>query len=239
MDRPDMTLRPGARPQQHPVAQQTYDGDWSDWVARLPAEPAPPPAPDYYRHEEALANMIDRRPRRNTRRWLPALLGSLGAAALLFAAFMQFRPNPQPAAVASSTPTQVAAAPAPAAQCPPERVGSRIQGNGAGGADSGPAAIFAFQYAYYVARSGDQARTVVAANASVSNGSAIQQGIDSIPVGTTHCVSIAPGAFVGQYLVQVTEYRPNITQSIVYNPQVVTTARVGNKTLITSIGAAH
>ncbi|MEV6340922.1 hypothetical protein AB0M12_40160 [Nocardia vinacea] len=215
-----------------------YGGDWSEWVEELPAEPKAP-APDYFRHEEALAAMIDRSGRhRSKRRWMPVLVGSVAAAGLLVVAFVQIRPEPQPATVASSTPSQVAVSGSTsAAQCPAERVGDTITGNGAGGLDSGPGVIFAFQYAYYVTRSGVATREFVAPNASVSPAGTIQQGIDGIPAGTTHCISITPGTFVGQYLVQVTEHRPDST-SITYKPQIVTTARVGNQTLITGIGAA-
>ncbi|MET8876041.1 hypothetical protein [Nocardia sp. NPDC004604] len=214
-----------------------YQDNWSEWVEELPEEK--PPAPDYFRHEEALAAMIDRSGRnRSTRRWLPVLVGSVAAAGLLVVAFVQLDPNPQPATVASSSPSQIAVVdPAPTAQCPAEQVGSTIQGNGAGGMDSGPAVIFAFQYAYYVTRSGEGTREFVAPNASVSPAATIQQGIDGIPVGTTHCITVTPGAFVGQYLVQVTEYRPD-SKSITYKPQAVTTARIGSQTLITAISAA-
>ncbi|WP_062989339.1 hypothetical protein [Nocardia anaemiae] len=215
-----------------------YRGEWSEWVEE-PAEEPKPPAPDYFRHEAALAAMIDRSGRnRSKRRWMPVLVGSVAAAGLLVVAFVQIRPDPQPATVASSTPSQVAVSGSTsAAECRAERVGDTITGNGAGGLDSGPGVIFAFQYAYYVTRSGAATREFVAPNASVSPAGTIQQGIDGIPAGTTHCISITPGASVGQYLVQVTEYRPDST-SITYKPQIVTTARVGNQTLITGIGAA-
>ncbi|MEV4128188.1 hypothetical protein [Nocardia sp. NPDC049707] len=214
-----------------------YRNDRSEWVDELPEEPKSP-APDYFRHEEALAAIIDRSVRNpSKRRWMPVLVGSVAAAGLLVVASVQLLPTPQPATVASSTPGQVAVSGATTtAQCPAERVGNTITGNGAGGLDSGPGVILAFQYAYYVTRSGVATREFVTPNASVSPARTIQQGIDGIPVGTTHCISITPGALIGQYLVQVTEYRLDST-SITYKPQVVTTARVGSRTLITGIGA--
>ncbi|MFD0363184.1 hypothetical protein ACFQZZ_17195 [Nocardia sp. GCM10030253] len=237
MDRPDMRRRP----------EGAYGGDWSEWVHRLPAE-EPPRAADYGTDDDdVFARLIDRsRGRRRwyqlpngSRRWMPALLGSLGAAALLATALVQFRGTPAPAPTATSNPTDVpVSATIPATRCPAERVGNRIQGNGVGGVDSGPAAILAFQYAYYVTRSSEQARAVVAPNAAVSAAADIQHGIDTIPAGTTHCVTITPGAFVGQYLVQVSEQRPN-ARPVAYNAQLVTTARAGNKTLITGIAPAE
>ncbi|WP_406229741.1 hypothetical protein [Nocardia sp. NBC_01009] len=240
MDRPDMQGRPG----------EAYRGDWSEWAHRMPAEPEPHAAyaPDYADDDDdVFARLIDRsRVRRRwyqlpkgSRRWMPALLASLGAAALLAAAFVQFRGAPAPAPTAASSSADIpVSATIPATRCPAEKVGNRIQGNGAGGVDSGPAAIFAFQYAYYVTRSSEQARAVIAPNAAVSSATDIQHGIDTIPAGTTHCVTITPGAFVGQYLVRVSEQRPNALP-VAYNAQLVTTARAGGRTLITGISAAE
>ncbi|NUS92418.1 MAG: hypothetical protein HOQ36_08385 [Nocardia sp.] len=263
----------------------TYEGSWSDWVARTSGEAAdtPPDAePDLYTapdpepgtdpadtgdaagHEPAAtaepsppASARERLRRRLTppegsapeparatapapgrRRALPVLLGVAGAAALGAAAYVQFavvggEETRSPAATAPSATVPSAAGADP--HCAAERVGNSVQGNGAGGTDSGPEAIFGFQHAYYVARSGEQARALVAADAAVPPAADIQRGIDGIPAGTTHCVRITPGAFVGQYTVAVTEYRPG-SAPLGYNPQLVTTMRIGDRTLITGIG---
>ncbi|MBH0774763.1 hypothetical protein [Nocardia bovistercoris] len=198
---------------------------------------APPP------EEDVFARMIDRsKRRRRIPRWAAPLAGSLAAVILVGLAFFQFRGGPAPQSVASSTSAEVVVVPGSTegravAQCPAERVGDRIQGNGAGGVDSGPAVIFAFQHAYYVTRSASQARSFVSPNASVSTTPAIQRGIDSIPAGTNYCVSMTPGPTGGQYLVAVTEYRPG-TAAFTYTAQSVTTARVGDRTLITAIAPA-
>ncbi|MGW4366382.1 hypothetical protein ACWEKT_12120 [Nocardia takedensis] len=244
MDRPDMGVRPGRAE------------DWARWMDDAPTEPLhlprfdpapdPRPAPDPtpLGEPDAFSRLIDRSGRRRgAPRWLVPLAGSVAAAVLLAVALLQFRGGPAPQSVASATPTEIVIVPASAAgnpvpaRCPAERVGDRIQGNGAGNLDSGPAAIFAFQYAYYVARSGTLARTAVSDQAAVSAAPAIQQGIDTIPAGTTHCVSMTPGAVTGQYLVTVTEYRPG-TAAFTYNTQAVSTARVGDRTLITGIAPA-
>ncbi|MET7768824.1 hypothetical protein [Nocardia sp. NPDC005366] len=257
MDRPDMGVRPGLRgrrPGFPPSPDRQFDGEWSDWMADAPTVPmylpnfdfAPKPEPERERlPDDAFARLIDRSTRRPPRqqaipRWLMPLAGSVAAAAVLGVAFFQLRGAPAPHSVSHAT--EIVVVPASSggtavAQCPAERVGNRIQGNGAGGVDSGPAAIFAFQHAYYVARSGTVARSVVAPNASVSTATAIQQGIDSIPAGTSHCVSITPGAFAGQYLVVVTEYRPGAA-AFTYHAQAVGTARIDGKTLITGIAPA-
>lgn len=171
-------------------------------------------------------------------RVLPVLLGTAGAAALAAAAYVQFAViggDEAPPPVTATPATTAAATPAANPHCPAERTGSTVQGNGHGGTDSGPEAIFGFQHAYYVARSGEQARTLVAPDAAVPPAPDIQRGIDTVPAGTTHCVRITPGAFVGQYTVVVTEHRPG-SAPLAYNPQLVTTMRIGNRTLITGIG---
>ncbi|MEU3013140.1 hypothetical protein [Nocardia asteroides] len=210
-------------------------GTWADWVAAT-AEPERP-APDYGGDDEVFARMIDRsRRRRRPPRWAAPLAASVAGALLIGGGYYQLR-GPAPESAAASTPIE----PAPtgtvpvAGSCPPEQVGSKIQGNGPGGTENGVAAILAFQHAYYVARSGDQARTLVSGDAALPSGTAIQAGIDTIPLGTTHCLSITPAAFAGQYFVVITEFRPD-SAPIIYNPQLVGTAKVGGKYLITSIG---
>ncbi|MFE3543285.1 hypothetical protein ACFXK0_09955 [Nocardia sp. NPDC059177] len=209
---------------------------------RAPWEPPAPgpdtesarPAPDYNGDDEVFARMIDRSRRRSVPRWVAPLAASVAGAALIGGGYLQFR-GPAPASTAASSPIETPAVTTAAGSCPAEQVGNQIQGNGPGGTDSGVSAILAFQHAYYVARSGDQARTLVAANAALPSGADIQAGIDTIPAGTTHCLAIVPGSEDGQYLVTITEYRPDEVP-IRYNPQLVGTAVVGGKTLITSIG---
>lgn len=175
------------------------------------------------------------------KRLLPVLLGVAGVAALGAAAYVQFAVVGAGEQTTAPTAANPPAAPAqdipPAADpnCPAERIGNTVQGNGPGGTGSGTDAIFGFQHAYYVTRSGEQARTVVAPDAAVPPAADIQHGIDTIPAGTTHCLQITPGAFVGQYTVVVTEHRPGAAP-LGYNPQLVTTMRIGDRTLITGIG---
>ncbi|WP_336083727.1 hypothetical protein [Nocardia sp. SSK8] len=193
-------------------------------------EPARP-APDYHGDDEVFARMIDRSRRRRAPRWAAPLAASVAGAVLIGGGYLQFR-GPAPESTAASTPIESAPA---AGACPAQQVGNQIQGNGPGGTENGIAAILAFQHAYYVARSGDQARTLVAADAALPSGAAIQAGIDTIPVGTTHCLAISPAGPDGRYYVTITEYRPDEVP-IRYNPQLVGTAEIGGKTLITSIG---
>ncbi|MEV0033237.1 hypothetical protein [Nocardia sp. NPDC050793] len=251
-----MTTRPGrsmmpraTAPGTPPWPGEQYRGDRPGGEPRRPYDFAREPEwepeaefvpePVHFPEEDVFARMIDRSPKRPPlRRWAPALIGSVAALAVTAAAFQYFRGGPAPQPTAANTPAPtIEPMVVPASRCPAERVGNKIQGNGDGGTDSGPAAIFAFQYAYYVTRSAEQARTVVAPNASVPTVEAIQHGIDSIPAGTTHCVAITPGAFAGQYRVVITETRPG-RDPMTYNAQFVSVARAGDRTLITSIAAA-
>ncbi|MEU7629589.1 hypothetical protein AB0C34_06335 [Nocardia sp. NPDC049220] len=244
MDRPDVSGRPGyervdsrfTRPRRPQAGDEGYQGEWSTWVDRPPGAPQPTFEPEFVSYQDEFDGLIDRsRPQRAKRRWAPPLLGTLGSAALAFATVTHFWGGGADQQADGSVPTQANATTAtPATQCAAERVGNRIQGNGVGGFDSGPAAIFAFQHAYYVARSGGQARAAATATAAVPTADAIQQGIDSIPAGTTHCLAITPGAFAGQYVVVITEHRPG-HDPLAYNPQIVTTTTDGNRTLISAI----
>ncbi|MGX1776511.1 MULTISPECIES: hypothetical protein [Nocardia] len=92
--------------------------------------------------------------------------------------------------------------------CQPTRGDQLVRGNGSGSTASGPDVILAFQYAYYVARSGSDARAVTTPDAAVPPVSVIDAGIRSVPAGTQHCVMITPMAD-GRFDVVITEVRPD------------------------------
>ncbi|QBS40030.1 MULTISPECIES: hypothetical protein [unclassified Nocardia] len=123
----------------------------------------------------------------------------------------------------------------PSGACPTERAAAIVRAAEKGGTTSGPDAILAFQYAYYVERSGERVREVVAPDAAVSPAATIQRGIDTIPAGTAHCVRIVTISD-NRYSVEVTEYRPGGVPAT-YNKQTVTTAVIDGRTLITGIAA--
>ena len=118
--------------------------------------------------------------------------------------------------------------------CPTRTDGDLVRGNGPGGTDSGSDAVLAFQYAYYVARSGAQARAVTTPEAAVPAAQEIQQGIDSIPLGTTHCLAIA-ALPQGRFAVELTEHRPDGSSSL--ERQTVSTVTRDRRVLITGITA--
>ena len=119
--------------------------------------------------------------------------------------------------------------------CPTERFDHVLRGAEVGGTGSGPDAIMRFQHAYYVERSAARALEVVAPGAAVSPESVIARGIASVPQGTEYCVRVVTMA-PDRYSVEVTERRPGAGPAT-YGRQLVTTAVVGGRTLITGITA--
>ncbi|QIS09222.1 hypothetical protein [Nocardia arthritidis] len=118
--------------------------------------------------------------------------------------------------------------------CPPIKDGKVTQSNGPGDTASGPGAILGFQYAFYVQRSGEQARKFVASDTvNVSTADIIQKAIDEqIPVGTTHCLRIVETA-PETYDVDLTEHRPDGATRVYL--QTVNTANRDGKELVYSI----
>lgn len=229
-----------------------FTGGWSDWVA----DPAPGPDDDYdaelvqFPWRDAAADEYDdarvlepsgalRADRKRQRAWLVLavsvlvlVLAATGVFFLLFGrADADTARNDAPPLhfTAGNLTADTAGA------CPTERTEIVLRSAEAGGTESGPDAVLAFQYAYYVTRSGEQARSVVTPDADVSPAAVIQRGIDTIPLGTTHCVRITTVA-ADRFTVEVTEFRPAGAPAT-YTKQSVRTALVGDRTLITGIAA--
>lgn len=237
-----------APPAELAARRSEFTGGWSDWVA----EPAPGPDDDYdaelvqfpwpdaadddYDEARVLEPSGALRDNRSANRaWivlavsvLVLVLAATGVFFLLFG-----RDTAKHAAPLHFTAGNLTAD-TPGA-CPTERTETVLRSNEAGGTASGPDAVLAFQHAYYVARSGELARSVVTSDAAVSPAAVIQRGIDSIPMGTTHCVRITTVA-ENRYTVEVTEFPPAGAPAT-YTKQSVRTARVGDRTLITGIAA--
>jgi hypothetical protein len=113
-------------------------------------------------------------------------------------------------------------------------------GTDPGGTGSGPDAIFAFERAYYVQRSGFAARAVVADDATVPPADQIQRGINEIPTGTRYCVQItragAPAGDQSDWEVRLTQQRPGEGPHAF--TQIITTRTASARTLITKIISA-
>lgn len=240
---PNATAAPDTPPGPYTVEAFSRPSESADTSESTPPPIEAPTARERLRRRRETIRRVPAAPPRPPRqpgrtRWATVVSTAAGIAALAAAAYVQFvvigsgdhAPPPRPSGL-SATPVSAPTS----GDCPTERIGSTVRGNGPGGDASGPEAILAFQHGYYIARSGEQARNVVTPDATVPSAADIQRGIDTIPAGTTHCVTITPGAFVGQYTVVITEYRPG-APPLSYNPQLVTAVQIGNRTLITAIG---
>ncbi|MDN3460794.1 hypothetical protein [Rhodococcus sp. APC 3903] len=91
---------------------------------------------------------------------------------------------------------------------------------------SGPGVIAAFEYAYYVTRSGTAVRALATPDTSLPAKEKIQAGIDTVPTGTTHCVRITPIS-AGIYSVALTEMRPS--QPPTQFPQTIATEELDGR----------
>lgn len=145
------------------------------------------------------------------------------------------------AEIASATTTPPAQPAAIATQgCEQKRTADIVSGTDPGGTATGPDAILAFEYAYYVERSGYRARAVVADNAIVSPAEQIQRGINQIPVGTRYCVLITRARDgndgLAHWEVKLTQQYPG-EQPRTFT-QLITTRTVASRTLITAIASA-
>lgn len=260
-DEPEELPRPEV-PHDLPATHSEFTGGWSDWVAgrapgpddeyRVPREGDvvrfPWPDEDDYddgsgagptRSAAALRVAVRERRSRRTRVvvvLIVALLLLAGATAGVVYLLGGRKADDAAGGPASMQLTSggIDGAP-PAGPCPTERSPAVVRSAEQGGTMSGPDAVLAFQYAYYVTRSGEQAWKVVAPNATVSSAALIQTGINSIPAGTKHCVRIVTVSD-NVYSVEVTESRPGGAPET-YNKQMVTTAVVDGRTLITGIAA--
>lgn len=106
----------------------------------------------------------------------------------------------------ASNPTLDAAPPVLAAE-PTSEVDPGACRTDRGDQKSGPGVIAAFEYAYYITRSGAAVRALTTPETSLPPAEKIQAGIDTVPTGTTHCVRITP-ITTDVYSVALAEMRP-------------------------------
>ncbi|MEV5834067.1 hypothetical protein [Nocardia sp. NPDC052112] len=193
------------------------------WPGMLPPGRAPHVLPPTRPHRR------ERRPRR--RPWLvgsAAFFGTLAAVALVLVYTAEASNTRQ--STATITDPVLGGGP----NCEPTRTDQLVRGNGTGSTKSGPEVILAFQYAYYVTRSGSDARALTAPDAAVSSVALIDAGITSIPLGTQHCVMITP-MLDGRFDAVITEFRTDAT--VRTYRQFVTVAPHEGITVITKITA--
>lgn len=106
----------------------------------------------------------------------------------------------------------------------------------AGDQSSGEGVIAAFEHAYYSLRSADAVIAVMAPGAVSYSPAEVQAGIDSIPAGTTYCMTVT-GVSAGTYALELTETRPSGKGASLF--QRITTAEIDGRHFITSITDAE
>ncbi|WP_246003245.1 hypothetical protein [Nocardia tenerifensis] len=109
------------------------------------------------------------------------------------------------------------------------------RGDGPGGSAGAVPVIFAFQRAYYGARSGEQVRALALPEAPLPAAETIQQGIDTVPAATAYCLTITEHQPT-HYLVEIFERRPS-GETRTYRQNVTTVDRDG-RTFIDTISNA-
>lgn len=143
--------------------------------------------------------------------------------------------SPSPTAIPAQNTPAVSAAPTPPADadCPNRTDGAVTTGRDAGNTTSGAGVIKAFDFAYYVTRSGSAVRATATATANLGTPETIQATIDSLPAGTTHCLRIEDKG-AGLYAVTLTQQAPGTGAPTVYQQQ-IQTAVINGRTLIAAI----
>lgn len=135
---------------------------------------------------------------------------------------------PDPATASQSAPASAAAD--PNADCPTATTGNVTTGRDAGNFTSGPGAIKAYDYAFYVTRSGADARAAGAPTANMGSPADLQASINKVPTGTRHCLRIVDNGG-GLFDVTLTETPPGGGVPTIYQQRFQTTD-IGGRTLI-------
>lgn len=142
--------------------------------------------------------------------------------------------QPTAASTPSALPNPVPTKPVPTdADCPDATDGPVTTGRDAGGTVGGPEVIKAFEYAYYVQRSGAKAREQVAPLGKPGSAEQMQASIDRLDPATLHCVKIADRGN-GLFAVELTELPPRGGDPIIYH-QLIQTIDSNGRTFINSV----
>lgn len=118
------------------------------------------------------------------------------------------------------------------AECEESESDKTTTGAGEGDTDSVPGVVLAFEHAYYVERDAEEMEPLLSKDSAIKNLDALQEGIDSVERGTTHCVHVA-AADDGVAEVELTETAPDGAETVY--EQHVTTTREGGEVRIVSI----
>jgi hypothetical protein len=131
------------------------------------------------------------------------------------------QPSSSPRVATTPPPTST---PAPAPWCTTAVTADATTTDGAGGRDSAVGVIAAFEYAYYVQRSGT---AVAALMVSPAPPERIQAVIDRTPAGTEHCVTIAAANTPDVHAVALALRTPSGSESAIASRITTTTTRQG------------
>ena len=104
---------------------------------------------------------------------------------------------------------------------------------GSGDLSTGKGVITALEYRYYLMRSGLAVRELMAPDAALPDAAVVQAGIDSVPLGTTHCVAVAE---IGpnEFAATITEKRPG-GKARTFKQRIGTVASPDGRVLIKTI----
>ncbi|MEW1938672.1 hypothetical protein AB0331_15040 [Dietzia maris] len=116
-------------------------------------------------------------------------------------------------------------------ECGSSESATTVTGNGKGDRESAAGVVLAFQHAYYVARDAEAIKPLLAKDSPITNLDALQEGIDSVARGTTHCLRIERDG--NDAVVELTETAPDGSETTYY--QRVTTTRENGEVRIVSI----
>lgn len=133
---------------------------------------------------------------------------------------------------ATGTTRAAAVTSSPLPECVSIRSPQRVSGNGPGSTTTGPDAVLALEYAYYVRRSAPAVRALLAPNGPFGSDGQIQSGISGVPPGTTHCVDIT-GTGPDRWSVTITEHRPAGSTAVLH--QTITTSSHDGRTVIAAV----
>lgn len=97
---------------------------------------------------------------------------------------------------------------------------------------SGEGVIAALEHRYYLLRSGESVRELMAPDALLPDAAMIQQGIDTVPLGTTHCLEVT-AIGPNTYSAQITEVRPDRRNE--FKQRITTTTAEDGRVMIRSI----
>ncbi|MGW4244946.1 hypothetical protein [Nocardia sp. NPDC004722] len=172
------------------------------------------------------------------------LVGAMAVSiALVVAANSRHGGTPAtPPAVAAQSPAALTTDnPHATTDCRATSTADTVTGAGPGDPATGPGAILGFEWAYYNDRSGTRAREWVTSDAEVPAAATIQAGIDATPEATRYCVQItrasADGTGVTWNVTLAEQYPTDKTPQ--QWAQIITTANIGDRVLITGIRKAH